>query len=127
MATKERLFADIDTMEPDAFAQYLAEDVTMRFGNAPEIHGRHREAARAVGPHELAQLVEVRRAPVGRHRHHLVLVRRAAEAEVGGELLVEQPERVRQRLRGEDLERAVAGVPREVRGALAAPVDHEHR
>ena len=40
MATKERLFADIDTMKPDAFAQHLAEDVTMRFGNAPEIHGR---------------------------------------------------------------------------------------
>ena len=40
MATKERLFADIDTMEPDAFARYLAEDVTMRFGNAPELRGR---------------------------------------------------------------------------------------
>ncbi len=40
MATKDRLFADIDRMEPDAFAQHLAEDVTMRFGNAPELHGR---------------------------------------------------------------------------------------
>jgi SnoaL-like domain len=35
-----RLFADIDTMQPDAFARYLAEDCTMRFGNAPPLHGR---------------------------------------------------------------------------------------
>jgi SnoaL-like domain len=34
------LFADIDTMQPDAFARYLAEDCTMRFGNAPPLHGR---------------------------------------------------------------------------------------
>ncbi len=40
MQTHETLFADIDTMEPDAFARHLAEDVTMRFGNAPELHGR---------------------------------------------------------------------------------------
>lgn len=38
--THERLFADIDSMAPDAFAQHLAPDVTMRFGNAPELHGR---------------------------------------------------------------------------------------
>jgi ketosteroid isomerase-like protein len=38
--THEGLFADIDSMEPDAFARHLAEDVTMRFGNAPELHGR---------------------------------------------------------------------------------------
>ena len=40
MAAREGLFADIDTMDPDAFAQHLHEDVTMRFGNAPELHGR---------------------------------------------------------------------------------------
>lgn len=40
MASRQTLFADIDTMEPDRFAQHLAEDVTMRFGNAPPIHGR---------------------------------------------------------------------------------------
>ena len=40
MQTHDQLFDDIDTMEPDAFARHLAEDVTMRFGNAPEIHGR---------------------------------------------------------------------------------------
>ena len=43
-----------------------------------------------------------------------------------GELLVEQPERVREALGGEDLERPVrAGVAREMRGALAAAVDDE--
>lgn len=40
MPTKDRLFADIDSMDPDAFARYLAEDVTLRFGNAPPIQGR---------------------------------------------------------------------------------------
>ena len=40
MASHDELFADIDTMEPEAFAGHLAEDVTMRFGNAPELHGR---------------------------------------------------------------------------------------
>jgi ketosteroid isomerase-like protein len=40
MATRETLFADIDSMEADRFAQHLAEDVTMQFGNAPPIHGR---------------------------------------------------------------------------------------
>lgn len=42
--THDRLFADIDSMEPDAFARHLADDVTMRFGNAPELYGR--EASR---------------------------------------------------------------------------------
>ena len=40
MQTHETLFADIDTMDPDAFARHLAEDVVMRFGNADELHGR---------------------------------------------------------------------------------------
>jgi ketosteroid isomerase-like protein len=37
---REQLFADIDSMEPDRFAAHLAEDVTMRFGNADPIQGR---------------------------------------------------------------------------------------
>ena len=40
MPAREQLFADIDSMEPDRFAAHLAEDVTMRFGNANPIHGR---------------------------------------------------------------------------------------
>lgn len=40
MADRERLFDDIDTMEADAFARHLSEDVVMRFGNAPPLHGR---------------------------------------------------------------------------------------
>jgi ketosteroid isomerase-like protein len=34
------LFADIDSMEPDRFAQHLSPDATMRFGNAPVVRGR---------------------------------------------------------------------------------------
>jgi limonene-1,2-epoxide hydrolase len=40
VATRETLFADIDSMEPDRFAAHLAADVTMRFGNAEPVHGR---------------------------------------------------------------------------------------
>ena len=40
MSTRDTLFADIDSMDPDKFAQHLAEDVRMRFGNAAPIHGR---------------------------------------------------------------------------------------
>lgn len=40
MPVREQLFADIDSMEPERFAAHLAEDVTMRFGNAPPVHGR---------------------------------------------------------------------------------------
>jgi ketosteroid isomerase-like protein len=36
----DQLFADIDSMEPDAFARHLAEDVSFRFGNAPQVRGR---------------------------------------------------------------------------------------
>jgi ketosteroid isomerase-like protein len=34
------MFADIDRMDADAWATYLADDATMRFGNEPPIHGR---------------------------------------------------------------------------------------
>lgn len=44
MADRATLFEDIDSMEPDRFAAHLAEDVRMRFGNAPPIEGR--QAAR---------------------------------------------------------------------------------
>lgn len=40
MPAREQLFADIDSMEPERFAAHLAEDVTMRFGNAEPIRGR---------------------------------------------------------------------------------------
>jgi SnoaL-like domain len=34
------LFADIDSMQPDRFAQHLSPEATMRFGNAPPVRGR---------------------------------------------------------------------------------------
>jgi hypothetical protein len=37
---RPNLFEDIDSMEPDAFARHLSDDVTMRFGNAEPLHGR---------------------------------------------------------------------------------------
>ncbi len=40
MPDRDQLLADIDSMEPERFAAHLAEDVTMRFGNADPIHGR---------------------------------------------------------------------------------------
>jgi hypothetical protein len=40
MADRSQLFDDIDSMEPERFTQHLAEDVTMRFGNAEPIRGR---------------------------------------------------------------------------------------
>jgi ketosteroid isomerase-like protein len=35
-----RIFADIDTMDPDKFVQHLTPDVTFRFGNADPQNGR---------------------------------------------------------------------------------------
>jgi limonene-1,2-epoxide hydrolase len=34
------MFADIDRMDAEAWASYLAADVVMRFGNAEPVHGR---------------------------------------------------------------------------------------
>jgi hypothetical protein len=34
------LFDDIDSMDPDRFAQHLSEDVVMRFGNGEPVRGR---------------------------------------------------------------------------------------
>ena len=41
MADRSQLFDDIDSMEPERFTAHLADDVTMRFGNAEPIHGRN--------------------------------------------------------------------------------------
>jgi SnoaL-like domain len=38
--TRAKMFADIDRMDVDAWAGYLAEDVAMRFGNGDPVHGR---------------------------------------------------------------------------------------
>jgi ethanolamine ammonia-lyase large subunit len=40
MPSRNTLFADIDSMEPDRFADHLAEDVSFRFGNADAVIGR---------------------------------------------------------------------------------------
>jgi ketosteroid isomerase-like protein len=40
MPAREQLFADIDSMDPERFVAHLADDVTMRFGNAEPIRGR---------------------------------------------------------------------------------------
>jgi hypothetical protein len=40
MNDRASLFDDIDSMEPDRFAQHLADDVVMRFGNAEPVEGR---------------------------------------------------------------------------------------
>ena len=34
------LFADIDSMDPDAFAKHLADDVRFKFGNSEPVIGR---------------------------------------------------------------------------------------
>jgi ketosteroid isomerase-like protein len=58
MPDRKQLFADIDSMEPERFAAHLAEDVTMRFGNAEPIHGR--EAVRDAWAAFCADLAGVR-------------------------------------------------------------------
>jgi ketosteroid isomerase-like protein len=40
MSSRANLFADIDRMDADAWAAYLAEDAVMRFGNADPVRGR---------------------------------------------------------------------------------------
>ena len=37
MADRSQLFHDIDSMAPERFTEHLADDVTMRFGNAEPI------------------------------------------------------------------------------------------
>jgi ethanolamine ammonia-lyase large subunit len=40
MPSRNTLFADIDSMDPDRFAEHLAEDVSFRFGNGDAVIGR---------------------------------------------------------------------------------------
>ncbi len=40
MSARAQLFSDIDSMDPERFAAHLAQDVSMRFGNAQPVHGR---------------------------------------------------------------------------------------
>jgi hypothetical protein len=40
MPDRSQLFTDIDSMEPERFTAHLADDVTMRFGNADPVQGR---------------------------------------------------------------------------------------
>jgi ketosteroid isomerase-like protein len=40
MSDRSTLFADIDSREPERFAQHLAPNVVMRFGNADPVNGR---------------------------------------------------------------------------------------
>ena len=40
MAAHADLFADIDSMDPDAFAKHLADDVSFKFGNSDAVIGR---------------------------------------------------------------------------------------
>lgn len=40
MSSRANMFADIDRMDADAWATYLAPDAVMRFGNADPVHGR---------------------------------------------------------------------------------------
>jgi SnoaL-like domain len=40
MSTTTEVFADVDRMDPKAFASHLAEGCVLRFGNADEVVGR---------------------------------------------------------------------------------------
>jgi hypothetical protein len=40
MSAHSTLFEDIDSMEPDRFAQHLSDDVSFRFGNSDPVIGR---------------------------------------------------------------------------------------
>src|SRR5215218_9250302 len=40
MTEHHELFADIDSMDPDAFARHLADDVSFKFGNSDPVIGR---------------------------------------------------------------------------------------
>jgi Nitrate and nitrite sensing len=74
----------------------------------------------------LAQLRQEAGLAVGGQCHHLVLVGGAREAEVLGDVLVEQAERVGEPLGGQHLQAPASGLAGKVRGVLAAPVQHQH-
>ena len=96
-------------------------------GEARPVHWFGAEAAVARGVHVLAQVVEEARLAVRGKRHDLVLVAAAQEAQMLGDILVQQTKGVRQPLRRNGFEPAVTVSPGQVTGALAAPVEHEHR
>src|SRR5579875_2622756 len=62
--THQDLFADIDSMQAERFAAHLAEDVTMRIGNAEPIRGR--DAVRDAWAAFCKELKGVRHELVGR-------------------------------------------------------------
>ena len=72
------------------------------------IGSARKEAAVARRLHVLTQLVQMSGHPVGGERHHLELVRGAAEAEMRGQALVDEAERLRQGLLREHVQLAAA-------------------
>jgi ketosteroid isomerase-like protein len=57
-ATRMRMFADIERMDAHAWAEYLAPDTVMRWGNETPIYGR--DACRAAAAAFYAQIDGVR-------------------------------------------------------------------
>lgn len=62
MPVRQDLFADIDSMEPERFAQHLSDDVRFRFGNGGEVQGR--DAVREVWAEFCESVAGVRHHPV---------------------------------------------------------------
>lgn len=91
----------------------------------PSRSGRPRSplAGRA---HVFAELVQEARLAVGRQRHDLVLVAGAQEAEVLGEVLVHEAQRVREALGVQRCQDAALVRPGQVRVRLAAAVEDQH-
>lgn len=85
------------------------------------------EAAVVRGVDQFAQRLQVPGPAVGGQRHDLVLVAGAQEAQVLGHVLVHEAQGVRQLLRGEHLQLAVAVAAGQVGDVLAPAVAHEHR
>jgi hypothetical protein len=69
-----------------------------------------------------AQLAQPPRLAIGGERHHLVLVGRSPKAEVCGQLLVDEAERVGEALLGEHLETVGTGAAGQLGRPLAASV-----
>lgn len=91
------------------------------------VHGFGAETAIPGGVHEFAEPIEEPRGAVGGESHHLVFVARPGESEMFGEVLVHQPERVRQLLGGQFHELAVPVFPGQIGLTLSAAVGHQHR
>ncbi len=97
-----------------------------RLGVGAPVDRLHAEAAVAGRVDEFTQLAEVAWLAVRRECHHLVLVAGPQEAEVRGDLLVHQAERMRKLLCGEDGQLAVPVVPGQVGHGLAPAVADQH-